>query len=1314
MVLNIQAVPSASSKPSSVTVNVTPDTPSSRRAIGAHELALLLEAPAAAAITPPRANFYFSDPVMERDFLEKSAQNYLDRLPAFAGFAACAVTALIFYRVSSAGTFTLDAWTAGYVAVISIGLIIIVLFASGAAKRLVFLYPKYCRFFIEMITVIICPLAIIGMKAQQSATLFAIMYLFSTIVIMRSGLLFVSINILITVSAYIHTTIIFLNKGSTFNATVLQAALLAILMTLTGLLYGSSNIDERSAFLNTRIQAGTWHVTHRLLAAALPRHILPSLIKHIDAQRDWSNEEATAETDVSIIIVRFPALSHAVFPTDATSAVAQLNSLWALCDETIALFGVTTLEITNTEFVGVLGLGSDKNANHADATTQAVRAGLAIIAALPPAFAAVVAVGVHSGPVVAGFVGTLRPRFTLVGDTMNTASRMASKALPGTMTVSHPVFSRLDSMFSATERIVDVKGKGNTIVFDVICESASGPSSSLPISSIASAAASIASDLKAFSTRFTPQACSLFGFKDKEIEACYIAQPISHRNSQLTAILLMISLVFELTNNGDAYKSYARLYANAVMVFAAVALTLATFVLKSQRLVSSMTTVMYLVTILSSPFYAQQPWSIVLSSSVLIFCPKVYHLTPMQRTVIYLVHASLVSLLKGVGYYYVVGSDTSSQAATFWVWMALFVAFIGNESADRLNRSHFVHAEALSAAQEAGAVVLKHLLPRSLFERLAEGDEVTALTTVNDDVAVLVADIVGFTALSASAASPAVVFDLLNNAFREFERVAHAEGAFKVKTLGDCIIFTAGLRDFPGPAPDRRTRVALLTRVARGMHAAASHLQIQVRIGIHVGALVSGVMNSRGFVYDVWGEGILYAMAAEAAAPSGGTAFTAEAAAVVDDEVASCLVSIDTSPLQDTPANGYKISISVLLEVPTVRVSARSTTSSKSSLTLSINDSFTGKIDAFGPCTWSWNVFHHTADLPSIALELLRPSLACGLIPEDVAALITSRLCGSYGDLPFHNVFHGVSTMQVVILLAGSIPAARASLSDFDILLLGLAALGHDAGHAGFNNAYEVARNSPIALNHGGDGPVLERFHAASTNALLEECGVFVLLTSSQRAEALHTITSAIMATDMNRHIAIVNDLERCGTLDTLAHDALSGALVHCADLSAHTFPREISLAWSARISEEFSNQVREEELLGLPITPFMAGLDKPLARAKLQATFLSRVVVPLWRALAALADGKLDEPLYNVDGNATHYVSECERLVREKGGRIGGLFSRLSSNTRRASTSSADNQQQRCLNRRASSSDNQQRLEPFLERRFSSTFPANHVINVI
>ena len=305
-------------------------------------------------------------------------------------------------------------------------------------------------------------------------------------------------------------------------------------------------------------------------------------------------------------------------------------------------------------------------------------------------------------------------------------------------------------------------------------------------------------------------------------------------------------------------------------------------------------------------------------------------------------------------------------------------------------------------------------------------------------------------------------------------------------------------------------------------------------------------------------------------------------------------------------------------------------------------------------CTWTFNVFLDNKEslLPFVALELLRPFLVSSMVSEAVALSITTKLCATYTQLPFHNVFHGVSTMQVALTIAHTVPKVSASLTDFEVFLLAVASLGHDAGHTGYNNAYEVAVKSSIALAHGNDGPVLERFHASQTNAIIEASGALAFLDDNAREAALYSIMSAIMATDMAQHNAIVNDLEQCietdGGLGALSLDALLCPIVHCADLSAHAFSRDVSLAWTARISDEFANQINAEKCSGLLQTPFLLGLERPLARMKMQAFFCTTVVMPLWRALAALCDGALDEPMRNLNANAEYYADECKSLIEE------------------------------------------------------------------
>jgi class 3 adenylate cyclase len=186
--------------------------------------------------------------------------------------------------------------------------------------------------------------------------------------------------------------------------------------------------------------------------------------------------------------------------------------------------------------------------------------------------------------------------------------------------------------------------------------------------------------------------------------------------------------------------------------------------------------------------------------------------------------------------------------------------------------------EALGAANER---LLLNILPRSIAERLRGGE--TVIADRFDDMAVLFADVVGFTTLSARL-SPAEVIDLLNRVFTMCDELAERHGLEKIKTIGDAYMVVGGLPREPGldgvaPTPSGPADVAAmgLAMIAElGRLRDTSGGNVEIRIGMHVGPAVAGVIGLKKFIYDVWGDTVNMASRMESTGVPGRLQVTAE------------------------------------------------------------------------------------------------------------------------------------------------------------------------------------------------------------------------------------------------------------------------------------------------------------------------------------------------------------------------------------------------------------------------------------------------------
>jgi adenylate cyclase len=147
--------------------------------------------------------------------------------------------------------------------------------------------------------------------------------------------------------------------------------------------------------------------------------------------------------------------------------------------------------------------------------------------------------------------------------------------------------------------------------------------------------------------------------------------------------------------------------------------------------------------------------------------------------------------------------------------------------------------------------LLLNVLPKAIADRLKQGEH----TIVDSfrEATVVFADIVGFTSFSANMA-PSRTVQLLNDLFSGFDKLAETYELEKIKTIGDSYMVVGGV---PTVNPEHAERCALM---ALDMIEVLHHFNrrnstnLDVRIGINSGPVVAGIIGTRKFAYDLWGD----------------------------------------------------------------------------------------------------------------------------------------------------------------------------------------------------------------------------------------------------------------------------------------------------------------------------------------------------------------------------------------------------------------------------------------------------------------------------
>ena len=155
----------------------------------------------------------------------------------------------------------------------------------------------------------------------------------------------------------------------------------------------------------------------------------------------------------------------------------------------------------------------------------------------------------------------------------------------------------------------------------------------------------------------------------------------------------------------------------------------------------------------------------------------------------------------------------------------------------------------LMQARRQEVVTLLRAFPASVVGRLLAGRPVTEH---HEAVTVLFADVVGFTSL-AERTPAAELLPMLAELFAAFDDLCHLEGVEPIKTIGDCYMAAAGVPEA------RADHVAAAARLALAMQRVMEERRfggqtLRLRVGLHTGPLVAGVVGARRQLYDLWGD----------------------------------------------------------------------------------------------------------------------------------------------------------------------------------------------------------------------------------------------------------------------------------------------------------------------------------------------------------------------------------------------------------------------------------------------------------------------------
>jgi class 3 adenylate cyclase len=195
------------------------------------------------------------------------------------------------------------------------------------------------------------------------------------------------------------------------------------------------------------------------------------------------------------------------------------------------------------------------------------------------------------------------------------------------------------------------------------------------------------------------------------------------------------------------------------------------------------------------------------------------------------------------------------------------------------------YSRKLAKEKERSEELLLNILPASVADELKENGSVK--TQFFDNVTIVFSDFVGFTKL-AERVSPEDLVQEMDRCYRKFDEITRHHGLEKIKTIGDSYMCAGGLPELSEEHSLRAVKAGIemaafinelkMERKSKGLPF------FEIRIGIHCGPVVAGVVGIHKFAYDIWGDSVNIASRLESAGAPGKVNISAEVYELIKDE----------------------------------------------------------------------------------------------------------------------------------------------------------------------------------------------------------------------------------------------------------------------------------------------------------------------------------------------------------------------------------------------------------------------------------------------